>query len=86
MDKRIYRVKWNGPAHIVEGTKGMEREGVTDEGVDFRMVYDYSSTPGGISRLLLDSVPIWSGYCLDALTSIAKNPNIATFKIEEVGA
>ena len=84
-----YRVKWNGPAHIPAGydpaSKAQEeREGVTDDGKRFEAVYDDSCKPGGVSRIKLDGVVIWSGYSWYGPAELAKNPNIASFKIVEV--
>ena len=85
-----YRVKWNGPAHVPEGYapdfKGLEREGVTDDGKPFACKFDTSCQPGGVARIMLDGAQIWSGYIWDGLGAIAKNPNIATFKIVEIPA
>jgi hypothetical protein len=83
-----YRVKWDSPPHVPAGYepdfKGMEREGMTEDGKTFVAKFDDSCKPGGVSRILLDGVCIWSAYCWYGPGAIAKNPNIASFRIVEI--
>jgi hypothetical protein len=80
-----YRVKWSGPAHPCKAEpRGMEREGVTEDGKPFELRFDMSCPLGGVARIFLDNVQIWTGYCWDGLGVIAKHPSIASFKVVEI--
>jgi hypothetical protein len=83
-----YHVKWSGPPHVPAGYpadfKGMEREGILEDGKSFIAKFDDTCKPGGVSRILIDGVSIWSAYCWYGPGAIAKYPNIASFKIVEI--